>query len=278
MFNFTDVRSREKFEVLRVNEEWRLRRKIEAFIARKAEGQPFTVPGYSFTANRPVLFRADFTDGAVNWRESLVCPVTGMNNRHRAALAMFTAIARPGHRVYFLEQVTPVYRWVKRKVPDISLTGSEYLGDTIPAGTYIDGIRHEDVTWLRFGTASFDIVVSLDVLEHVPHVPEALQEKARVLNPGGRLLMTVPFHTNRNETVTRSVPDDHSGLVRHIRPPIYHGNPVNPHAGSLVYHEFGWSLLDMIRDAGFSDVVVRSYWSMKYGHLGCPQLMFIATR
>jgi SAM-dependent methyltransferase len=46
---------------------------------------------------------------------------------------------------------------------------------------------------LPFADASFDTVLSTEVLEHVLAPQEVVDEMARVLKPGGRLLVTVPF-------------------------------------------------------------------------------------
>ena len=46
---------------------------------------------------------------------------------------------------------------------------------------------------LPVATASCDTVLSLEVLEHVPFPERCVAEMARVLRPGGRLLLTVPF-------------------------------------------------------------------------------------
>jgi len=40
---------------------------------------------------------------------------------------------------------------------------------------------------LPFADGAFDVVVAADVLEHVPDLPAAVAELARVLAPGGRL-------------------------------------------------------------------------------------------
>ncbi len=59
-----------------------------------------------------------------------------------------------------------------------------------------------DVRKLAYGDASFDRVISISVLEHVyPEVGgdvAAMQEIRRVLKPGGRLVLTVPFKSVRN--------------------------------------------------------------------------------
>lgn len=41
-----------------------------------------------------------------------------------------------------------------------------------------------------FGTGSFDVVVSTQVLEHLPHWQDSLREFRDVLRPGGRMLVT----------------------------------------------------------------------------------------
>jgi SAM-dependent methyltransferase len=46
---------------------------------------------------------------------------------------------------------------------------------------------------LPFENASFDGVLSTEVLEHIFNLPEVLQEMHRVLRPGGLILITCPF-------------------------------------------------------------------------------------
>lgn len=49
-----------------------------------------------------------------------------------------------------------------------------------------------DIEALPFPDESFDLVVSLETLEHVPHPPRGLAELVRVTRLGGRLIVTSP--------------------------------------------------------------------------------------
>jgi len=49
-------------------------------------------------------------------------------------------------------------------------------------------VREASATELPYGDASFDLVLSFKVLAHVPDLPRALSEMARVCRPGGRVL------------------------------------------------------------------------------------------
>lgn len=50
-----------------------------------------------------------------------------------------------------------------------------------------------DAARLPFSTATFGAIICTEVLEHVPDPQIVLHEAARVLRPGGILLITVPF-------------------------------------------------------------------------------------
>ena len=47
-----------------------------------------------------------------------------------------------------------------------------------------------DIEAIPFERDSFDLVISLDTIEHVPHPTRAVAELVRVLRPGGTLLIT----------------------------------------------------------------------------------------
>lgn len=60
----------------------------------------------------------------------------------------------------------------------------------------------EDGRALSFPTASFDAAFSISVLEHIPDRgdSQAMAELARVVRPGGRIVVTVPYDRQYHET------------------------------------------------------------------------------
>jgi SAM-dependent methyltransferase len=63
-------------------------------------------------------------------------------------------------------------------------------------------LKTGDVAKLDFGDASFDTVLSLNVLVHFPHWREVLAEWKRVVRPGGRLVFDI--HSQDHEDAARA--------------------------------------------------------------------------
>jgi len=262
--------------------EIRRRRAVERSLMPAVER--FTVPGDCWVCRRPVDFQVDYSysypvDGVLtpNWREHLLCPGCHLNNRMRATVHFLEErlAPPPDASIYLMEQTTPLYRCLSARFPH--LVGSEYLGREIGFGERTAaGIRNESVTRLTFADSRFDLVLSLDVFEHVPELGRALAECRRVLRPGGSLLFSVPFRPEHEENLVRAVVDDR-GEIRHLLPPEYHGDPLSA-AGCLAFYHFGWELLDQVRAAGFAEVSARSFWSRDFGYLGAPLIVFVARK
>lgn len=267
------------------NENINLRKKIEMFNI-PAEDQPFTLDGFCFVCNLRRSFQVSqiyastkTPDGRTipNWREHLNCLSCGTVNRTRGSLHILKQEfdPNPNSQIYITEQITPLFLYLKEIWPNIS--GSEYLGENRVGGEFVNGIRHEDIQSLSFPDSSFDLILSFDVLEHVPNIAKSFSEIARCLKPGGRLLFTVPFSYTREDELVRAVIHE-DGSLEHLTEPEYHGNPVDPEGGALCFRYFGWSVIDQLRDAGFVDAEVLSYWSETLLHFGDPQFVITARR
>jgi 2-polyprenyl-3-methyl-5-hydroxy-6-metoxy-1,4-benzoquinol methylase len=68
------------------------------------------------------------------------------------------------------------------------------MGQEFASQNGISGITWmcADIQNLPFAAGSFDTIFSLETVEHVPDPPQAFRELARVLKPGGRLLLSTP--------------------------------------------------------------------------------------
>lgn len=56
-----------------------------------------------------------------------------------------------------------------------------------------------DVTALPLADRSADAIVALELIEHVPHPSAALRELARVVTPGGKVIVSVPSTVPRHD-------------------------------------------------------------------------------
>jgi SAM-dependent methyltransferase len=245
----------------------------------------FTVRAYCVICEEAVDFLTNTDFGKVdssgevviNWREQLLCPNCHMFNRVRAALHL--SIQDFGlsteHDIYITEQFGVVYRWMRGHFKHV--IGSEYLYPGKASGFRRFGINHQDVHSLSMPSASLDFILSFDVLEHVPNCIAAFDSFARVLRPGGRLVMTVPFNIDERSTLVRAKLHG-DGTIEHFLPIEIHGNPLDPVNGSLCFRQFGWDTLVQLTEAGFTDAKVHSYHDRKLGYLGGQQLLVSAVR
>lgn len=66
-------------------------------------------------------------------------------------------------------------------------------GDQLRSGAY-GGIDYVcDATSIPVDAATFDAVICTEMIEHVPHPVQVIEEFSRILKPGGVLLLTAPL-------------------------------------------------------------------------------------
>ena len=219
---------------------------------------------------------------APNYRESLVH--NGLNSRERGVLLLLRQLIEAGQlpsprliEAYLPEAVTPLAAALKSWLGG-GVVLSEYMPD--PADPRREQYLHEDLSALSFSSESFDLLVCCEVFEHLYDLRMGLAECLRVLRPGGVLVATFPFAYGDKDSIIKA---------RHLGPdlppeiigePEYHGNPIDPEAGSLVYQIPGWEILDTLSDLGFSDVSIRGVHSISYGVISAeiPEVLMLVAR
>jgi SAM-dependent methyltransferase len=128
------------------------------------------------------------------------CPACGTLMRHRALVLLLRdelQLPSTGGKVLHVGPARAVSNWISSQ-PTIDYVSA----DLDPSNAMVQA----DITRLPFGEGSFDFVLCIHVLEHVPDDRGAIAELHRVLRPGGRAVLQVPpsplAETFEDDTVT----------------------------------------------------------------------------
>lgn len=210
---------------------------------------------------------------------SAQCPLGNCVVRERAvAEALFSLYHRSVIINLSIHEAAPTPRgislWLLRNVKRFIKTGY-FPGQ--PPGSTINGLRNEDLEKQTFQDESFDIVLHLDVLEHLFDPFRALNEIYRTLKPGGRCLFTAPTEYNRlkSEQVAWIEED---GKIIIVGKPEYHGNPQKHEEGSLVTWRYGYDLPALIGRHTDFDVEVRRWQNKTLAIMGYMNEVYILTK
>lgn len=200
------------------------------------------------------------------YRDTLFCHGCGSVPRERA-LALILGRSVPDWRNKRIHESSPVPRGISLKM---SLECAGYVATQFhadePLGSIVGHYRNENLEQTTFADGSFDVIVSLDVLEHVNEPAHCFADMYRTLSPGGVCIFTAPTEKGKiaSERVARFLPD---GGVEHYAPPEYHGNPVNEQ-GALVTFRYGYEFPNEIVTYAPFDVTVYRFANHTYGIIG----------
>ena len=124
-----------------------------------------------------------------------------------------------------------------------------------PSGSFVNGIRCENLEALSFEDNAIDLHISQDVFEHVFHPRRAFKEIARTLKPGGMHIFTVPLVNKQSPSQLRARMENDE--IIHVMPELYHENPVGD-GRSLVTVDWGYDICRHIFEAsGLFTHIVR---------------------
>jgi SAM-dependent methyltransferase len=166
--------------------------------------------------------------------------------RHRAVGVVLRRLGVPREtHVYELSSRGALCRYLRRRFAQVTVSE---LFDDVPPGRFRDGVQCQDVQRLTYADASFDLVTSTEVFEHVPDDGRAFAEVHRVLRPGGHLVFTVPLMTSA-PTLERARLEQ--GAVVHLVEPEYHGDRLRGRGAVLAFRTYGPDIVERLREAGF---------------------------
>lgn len=212
-------------------------------------------------------------------RGSLFCTTceNGSTPRERAFALVLDEVA-PYWRSADMHESSPMNRGISAKMHKQAskLVRSQYYPD-IPFGTIHEGFRNEDIQDMTFPDRSFDLFVSLDVMEHIPNPEKAFAEIHRTLRPGGLMISTFPVRKDQVTGMQRRVTYNADGTVTHLKKPEYHGNPVSDD-GSLVTVDYGYDIHQLIAKWAPFDVRVYRFCDERHGILGEYTDVFVCRR
>jgi SAM-dependent methyltransferase len=227
-----------------------------------SEAPVYAREGFCPICQRPARFSARY-----DWyRDHLFCAGCGSIPRERA-LALVLEERFPDWRRLRIHESSPEPRGISKKLAAHcrGYIATQYFPD-LPPGAPRNGFRNENLEAQSFADGSFDLVVTLDVMEHVNEPEACFREIWRTLKPGGGYLFTAPTYKDQltSERAARFMPD---GSVEHCREPEYHGNPINP-LGSLVTFRYGYDLPELIRGWAPFDTRVHRFHDHRHGVIG----------
>jgi SAM-dependent methyltransferase len=117
---------------------------------------------------------------------------------------------------------------------------SEYI-DGLASGDMHEDIQCQDIQATTFPDNFFDLIISEDVLEHVPDPAKAFREIHRILRPGGKHIFTIPIDWSAPESYARAIIQN--GDIVHLHEPEIHGDPFRKD-GVLAFYTFGRDVID----------------------------------
>jgi SAM-dependent methyltransferase len=182
------------------------------------------------------------------YRGTLICKscANGSVPRERA-LAHVLNRERPQWRRLDIHESSPANRGISLKLKREckSYVGSHFFPNE-PFGSVVKGWRNEDIENQTFRDDSFDIVISLDVTEHVFNPKRMFEEIFRTLRQGGLYLSTFPIRKGLVDPAVQLARLKADGSIEFLKnPPEYHGNPIDG-KGALVTWDYGYDIHQLI--------------------------------
>lgn len=74
--------------------------------------------------------------------------------------------------------------------------------------------ERQSLTNLSFRDNSYDAAICSEVIEHIPNHEDAITELSRVIKPGGKIVLTVPYDSKNNRRIFKMFGHERPGYTR----------------------------------------------------------------
>jgi SAM-dependent methyltransferase len=123
--------------------------------------------------------------------DNILCPACLSTARERLIIALLNDQFKiVGKKILHFSPEKNIYRFIKKNNEVITADIQPLFYKNIDSN-----IKNEDATSLSYADNSFDAVIGNHIMEHIPNDIKAMTEIYRVLKPGGRAILQVPYST-----------------------------------------------------------------------------------
>jgi SAM-dependent methyltransferase len=134
----------------------------------------------------------------------------------------------PDWRHLAIHESSPAARGISTKLQrECERYVASHYFPNAPWGSTVYGFRNENLENQTFVDESFNIVLTLDVMEHVNDPEQVVKEVARTIRPGGAYIFTTPTYKGEVTTVRRARYRLDGSVEHLVTPAEYHGNPIS---------------------------------------------------
>lgn len=152
------------------------------------------IPDYPSAENANAISVNEVIAG---YGENILCPSCLSTARERLIIALLKDdIKFTGKKILHFSPEKKIYDFVKYSNEVITADIQPLFYKSIDSK-----IKNEDATHLSFDDNNFDAVIGNHIMEHIPDDAKALKEIYRVLKPGGRAILQVPYSTKITSTI-----------------------------------------------------------------------------
>lgn len=231
--------------------------------------QETQVKMFSFDCFCPVCSTQQIMKSHSEWfRDFLTCPKCGSSVRERA-LGLILNEVLPNWRDLQIHESSPSPHGLSAilAAQAAGYVATHYFPDA-PPGQIRGPFRNENLEQMTFDAETFELTITLDVMEHVFNPDKVYSEIYRTLKPRGYYIHTFPIRKWLVDAASLRARLTANGSLEHLVPnPEYHGNPIDDR-GALVTYDYGYDIGKKIAEWAPFDVRICRFADLRHGILG----------